>query len=234
VFTGFQGAQGGTVKVFLRGSFSGPYPEALVTILGCEGHSENWGGLLLVRELQEGWIPTTYLAGVVPRRCDVQDGADGVARLACEEQYSLNSGTYFTAASVIDFQAQRATWLLSGMCEDGRDVDQVRWGGADQHSVEVTVSFGVRRDNDGQHCFDLGGKKRSAVLVYTEQGQAFEPSEPTKATLLSMVPKPPSDEAIDPAVQAATHYRPKVPKYLLPERHEASFADVPCPQPSQR
>jgi hypothetical protein len=233
-FTGFAGGENGVVTMVRHGSFSGPYPEAIVRLNGCEGHVANWGGMLLVRQVSDGWVPITYLPGVVPLSCDVVSDAANVSRLACQEHYGLNSGTYLSGATVIDFRTRRVDSLISGMCEDGRDVEAVRWVGVGQQSVEVTVSFGLLRDNDGQRCFDRSGKKRHAVLTYVEEGSAFQPSDAARNKLLAMVPAPRANEALDPAVRAAVQYKPKVPKDLLPEPHETHFVDPECPNPKSQ
>jgi hypothetical protein len=217
----------GRVDLLLRGSFSGPYEEALLVVGGCEAHAQNYGGLLLTRKVEGGWVKVVYLAGVVPRSCEASAKVDGAARIACREVHRLNSGTYETEATLIDFRARRVDVLLDVMCEDGIDVERVRWAGAAKRELRVSVAFGAQRDNDGQGCFDVRGKQRHAELAYVEASGQFAPTPATETQLRSLKPRDP-DHVLDPAVAAATGSSERVPPELLPERAPQSFAEPNC------
>ncbi len=125
-FSGFPEGKG-RATLLRQGSFSGPYPEALVEVMMCEGHANNWGGTVLVRKLDVGWLPIGYVVGFVPHSCSAHRGADGLERLACLEGYGLNQGTYSTSASVVDFAAKHYDVPSEAVREDARDVKGVRW-----------------------------------------------------------------------------------------------------------
>jgi hypothetical protein len=89
-YTAFAGSDHAQADLALRGSFSGPYEEALVIVGGCEPHSENYGGLLLTRKVDGGWVTLAYLPGVVPQSCDAGPKVDGASRVVCVESHGLN------------------------------------------------------------------------------------------------------------------------------------------------
>lgn len=226
-YTSFAGPGTARVDLLLRGSFSGPYEEAIFVVGGCEAHANNYGGLLLTRKVEGGWAKVAYLPGVAPQRCEASPPVNGAARIACLEVYGMNSGTYVTQASLIDFRARRFDVLLNAVCEDGIDVERVRWAGADKGELRVSVTFGVQRDNDGQGCVDVGGKKRRAELTYVEASGQLAPTPATETQLRSLKVRDP-DDTLDPAVAAATGASERVPPELLPERARQSFDEPNC------
>lgn len=195
---------------------------------GCEGHHLNYGGVTLTRLVDGGWVPVVYVAGFLPQRCDVRVERSGGSRLACLEAYGLNSGTYMTIASVVDWREGRVDWLLQGQCEEGFDIEDVRWSVAEPPTVNVSLTFGVSRDNDGDHCFDRFRTKQRMKLDYELVGGA-RPTEASLQKLLRLRPPTPPQDRLDPAVARATGYRERVPKHLLPAEGEPSFTDVSCP-----
>jgi hypothetical protein len=195
----------GTGRAWLlqRGSFAGPFHEALVTLMMCGAHSENFGGTVLVRQLPVGWLPIGYVPGFVPRSCTAHRGPDGLDRLACFESYGLNQGTYNTSASVVDFAAKHYDLLLSGECEDARDVRSVRWASstAQNFDVNVVIERGEKRDNIDSACRTVSGSPFPSTASYVFSASGYAPTPKTEKLLWSLVP-PPSDP-IDPTVAAA-------------------------------
>jgi hypothetical protein len=220
--------EGGTPSIFLRGSFATTSPEALVDLPGCEGHVLNYAGLVLTREVQGGWVPISYLPGFSRADCDARLEPSGLSRLACLELRGLNSGTYEQIASVLDFRQPRPEWLLSSQCEEGYDIDAVTWSGALPPTVEVRVTYGAQRDNDGDHCFEMSGPQRRLALRYEQTPVGFRPDNNALADLLRLLPPVSAEQRLDPAVAAATGFQQKVPAELLPRPGESSFVDLRC------
>lgn len=195
----------GRAALLRQGSFSGPYPEALVEVMLCEAHSNNFGGTALVRKVDGGWVPTGYVAGFVPRSCSSHRGADGLERLACFESYGLNQGTYTTSASVVDFAAKTYDVLSEAECEEARDVKGMRWHSSTPSdlSVELVVEAGLRRDNAGFACLTVGGSARLLRLRYDARDAGYVPTAQAEGLLPKLLPKSDPDFAVTPSVAAA-------------------------------
>jgi hypothetical protein len=229
-YTGFDGLNNGQLEIVLRGSFSGPYEEAIVSVTGCEAHAENYGGLLLTRKVDGGWVRLVYLPGIVPEKCQAGPQIEGASRVVCFEQHGLNSGTYETIATLIDFRTRRVDHLLYAMCEDGIDVERVRWAGVDKREVQVSVAYGVERHNDGDQCVDVRGAPRRAELFYAETSGEYAPTSATETLLRKLKPRN-ADQMLDPAVAAATGASERIPRELLPERSRQSWSEQLCLEP---
>ena len=228
-FSGFPEGQG-RAWLLRSGSFSGPFSEALVSVMMCEAHSNNFGGTALVRRTPSGWLPIGYVPGFVPRHCESHRGTDGLERLACVESYGLNQGTYSTSATVVDFAARQYDVLLESLCEDARDVRSVRWLSQkpSELGVEVVIEAGERRDNTNFTCRTTGGKARPWLLGYQLEPTGYVATPQTEARLAKLAPA--QDPPLDPSVRAALAQRPgmaaQLPEELRPKRRPLDYTEV--------
>lgn len=70
-YTGFAGDDlGWTLARVTRGHFLSPTSDdAALFMEGCEPHSENWGGTILLTRESQGWVMKWYKAGVETSQC---------------------------------------------------------------------------------------------------------------------------------------------------------------------
>lgn len=219
-FTGFSGTAGGRIEVIMDGSFASASAEKLLRLTGCESHADNWGGTVLLRYTDNGWVPVSYVAGFMPSHCEKHDEPDGHARLVCLEEQGLNSGTYITSAAVVDFLSNTYDALLEQQCESGIDVRSVHWLSPNADEIGVRIDYGMKRDNDGQSCHDVSGSKsHAAQLKYNGESYGYTPSPETTSILLKAAP---ADETqkIDPAVLRALGTKRRLPDELSPQRRK--------------
>jgi hypothetical protein len=177
-----------------RGSFLvAGADEALVQLSGCEGHSNDYGGTVIVRKGAEGWRRVAYAPGLVNEACTSQTGTDGIGRLACKYMHYANGGSWFNAATIVDFRARRQTFLISGSCEDARDIVTTEFtcGGCTSLDATVVLAHGMKRDYKfPEGCRSSSEAKRESVLKYLDRGDHYEPAPDTLQNLLALPRSP--------------------------------------------
>jgi hypothetical protein len=90
------------VDAVVRGAFSGAgADEVAVSLEGCEPHSQNWGGLLILRPQQGTAVVVEYFSGVHPHACKAYRKKDGRDLLVCSRTDG-NQGTFHDFLSSFD------------------------------------------------------------------------------------------------------------------------------------
>jgi hypothetical protein len=72
------------VHSFVKGSFTKPSAEQIaITMNGCEPHSSNYGGTLVVEKQNGAWVSVRYDSGFHPDVCQSFHRQDGIDILVC-------------------------------------------------------------------------------------------------------------------------------------------------------
>jgi hypothetical protein len=91
------------LELVVRGSFSRPgADQAALVFEGCEPHSANWGGSLLVERSGPSWKAVQYASGYHPRACKVYRRNDGRDILVCRHS-DVHQSTATDTISTFDF-----------------------------------------------------------------------------------------------------------------------------------
>jgi len=86
---------GGTLNSVIYGSFTkAGTREALVDMEGCQGHSGNWGGSILLRSTTKGWSVVRYERALRSYRCLKFRTRAGRNSLVCEGSYTQGGFTH--------------------------------------------------------------------------------------------------------------------------------------------
>jgi hypothetical protein len=189
-FTPAAAGAGATATLVGRGSFlNAKADEALVELEGCEGHVDDYGGTVIVRQEAEGWRRVAYVPGLVPRDCVSESGPSGISRIACKKMHDSNGGSWFNAAAVVDFLARRESLLITGACEDARDIVSVRFScnACAKFDATVVLAHGMkRRVTATGSCESISETKRESTLEYLDRGDHYEPTLATTKELLKL------------------------------------------------
>jgi hypothetical protein len=176
-----------------RGSFMRPgADEAAAVFAGCEPHSSNWGGTLLVERSGNTWQQSSYRSGFRPRDCRTfrmpESGRD---LLVCRWDTG-NQGYRHTLLDTYDFAAGSAEEPLTGWtnllalednshptCSDGElkrpiVVERLRHftlsgatSGSPGLSVETLLWKGERTADHANFCDRLQDSAQAADAVFT-------------------------------------------------------------------
>jgi hypothetical protein len=96
-----------------RGHFLSPASDDVVLAMGgCESHSENFGGTILLTRRAQKWRMLWYKAGVPTEHCHNVQRSDGREILVCIGSYG-GQGSVWTALYLEDFLSPNAT-LMAG------------------------------------------------------------------------------------------------------------------------
>ncbi len=97
----------------IRGHFLSPQSDdAILSMVGCEPHSENWGGTILLTRKVQKWTMLWYKAGVETSQCHKVKLRDNREILVCLGSEG-GQGNVWTQLYVEDLQAPRPT-LMAG------------------------------------------------------------------------------------------------------------------------
>ena len=112
-FTGLSEFSGWTLLAVTRGHFLSPESDdAALAMTGCEPHSENWGGTILLTHRAQEWMMLWYKAGVETSQCHKVKLEDNREILVCLGSDG-GQGLLWTQLYVEDLQAPRPA-LMAG------------------------------------------------------------------------------------------------------------------------
>jgi hypothetical protein len=118
-FTGFpEEILGWRLVAVTRGHFlSAQSDDAVLSMLGCEAHSENWGGTILLTRNSRTWKMLWYKAGVATSQCHKVKLRDGREILVCLGGYG-GQGNIWTVLYAEDLLSP-TTNLMTGEDKNG-------------------------------------------------------------------------------------------------------------------
>jgi hypothetical protein len=100
-----------------RGHFlSSTSEDVALSMMGCEAHSENFGGTVLLTHRANRWVMLWYKAGVETANCHKVLLADGREILVCLGEYGAQGGNW-TALYKEDLLASRPVMMADGESE---------------------------------------------------------------------------------------------------------------------
>lgn len=114
-FTGFRGDQlDWSVASVIRGHFLSPASDDVaLAVLGCESHSMNFGGTVLLTKRSKKWKMLWYKAGIQTEQCNKVQLAGSREVLVCMGQFG-GQGNVWTSLYVQDLLSPRWNLMANG------------------------------------------------------------------------------------------------------------------------
>jgi hypothetical protein len=141
---------------------------------GCEPHSENWGGTILMTRHSNRWVMLWYKAGVVTERCHKVPLRNGREILVCMGTYG-GQGLQWTALYVEDLLSPAPVMMAGDEKKFFQVLDTTSTCGYD--ALAITRAFIERVE------FKVGSAGRQSISVTADSGTRATNTADVKACI---------------------------------------------------